>query len=168
MKYIKTTTPAEYPYSLAKLRTDFPQVSFPEGVPPDETLSIYGIFPVAATSAPDYDEATQRIVEIEPVYVAGAYRQAWQVIDLTPEEIVAKNAVYITAEEFRNRFTESEMDAVIAAAYAGDAICRRLLFKLQTNSGGVNLRGAAETAGIAYLQQAGLVSAERAQLILAT
>jgi hypothetical protein len=87
---------------------------------------------------------------------------------LTQMAEIETQPIYISAADFRNRFTDSEMDAILDAAYAGDAICRRLLFKLQTNSGGVNLRGAAETAGIAYLQQAGLVSAERAQLILAT
>jgi hypothetical protein len=74
--------------------------------------------------------------------------------------------VYVSAEEFRNRFSESAMDTIIAAAYDGDAICRRLLFKLQTNTSGVNLRGTAEIAGIAYLQQQGLLTAEEAQAIL--
>jgi hypothetical protein len=165
MNYVKTSNPPEYPYALTRLRSDFPQVSFPES-PSDETLSVYGIFPVELTSQPIHDEATQRIVEIDPVYVNGAYRQAWQIVDLTPEEIVAKNAVYVTAEDFRNRFSESAMDAIIAAAYDGDAVCRRLLFKLQTNTSGVNLRGTTEMAGIAYLQQLGLLTEEEAQAIL--
>jgi hypothetical protein len=79
---------------------------------------------------------------------------------------VESEPVYVSAEEFRNRFSESAMDTIIAAAYDGDAICRRLLFKLQTNTRGVNLRGTTEIAGIAYLQQQGLLTAEEAQAIL--
>ncbi|WP_031431819.1 hypothetical protein [Methylomicrobium agile] len=165
MNYVKTSNPPEYPYALTRLRTDFPQVSFPEN-PSDETLAEYGVFPVEPVPPPAHDESSQKAVEIDPVYVAGTYRQAWLIVDLTPEEIVAKNAVYVTDEDFRNRFSESAMDAIIAAAYDGDAVCRRLLFKLQTNANGVNLRGATETAGIAYLQQQGLVTAEEAQAIL--
>jgi hypothetical protein len=85
---------------------------------------------------------------------------------LTQIAEIENQPIYISADDFRNRFTDAEMDAILAAAYAGDTVCRRLLFKLQTNSSGINLRGATEIAGIAYLQQAGLLSPERAQIIL--
>lgn len=165
MKYLKNSTPVIYPYSLSNLYRDFPQVSFPEN-PSGETLAKYGVFPVESVPPPAHDESSQKAVEIDPVYVNGTYKQAWLIVNLTPEEIVAKNAVYITAEEFRNRFSESAMDAIIAAAYDGDAVCRRLLLKLQTNTSGVNLHGTTETAGIAYLQQLGLLTEEEAQAIL--
>lgn len=67
---------------------------------------------------------------------------------------------------FRDRFTADEMDAVIALAYGGDAVARRLLFKLQTQTS-INLDSAELMAGLDYLVTAGTLTAARVNEVVA-
>lgn len=95
--------------------------------------------------------------------------QAWAEAGNQPATIddVASNAPnIIPAGVFRDRFTEAEMDATLAAAYGGDAICRRLLLKLQTANEGIDLSGADTQGGVAYLRQIGVLTDERAAVVL--
>jgi hypothetical protein len=68
--------------------------------------------------------------------------------------------------EFRDRFTDTELDLIINAAYAGDAIARRVLMKIQTASDGVNLLSPEVQGGVMYLTQHGVLTKERAAQIL--
>jgi len=72
----------------------------------------------------------------------------------------------ITADHFRDRFTVEEMDAVLALAYGGDAIARRLLLKLQTQSV-INLGSAELLAGLDYLVTTGAITEARKVEVLA-
>lgn len=71
----------------------------------------------------------------------------------------------VSASEFRDRFTTDEMDAVLTLAYGGDAIARRLLFKLQTQAN-ISLDSPELIGGLAYLAQTGVVTQVRAVEVL--
>lgn len=72
----------------------------------------------------------------------------------------------IPANEFRERFTDAEMDIIIAQAYGGDIIARRLLLKLQTASEGVELDSKVVQDGLAYLVIKGALTADREIIIV--
>lgn len=72
----------------------------------------------------------------------------------------------ITAAMFRDRFTVAEMDAVLALSYGGDAVARRLLLKLQTQTS-INLDSAELMAGLDYLVTAGTLTAARVNEVVA-
>lgn len=77
-----------WPYSLSQLRQDEPLCSFSSN-PSDRELAWFGVYRVATTSQPEYDPATHRVVEVQPIEVDGTWQQAWQVVELTPEEAEA-------------------------------------------------------------------------------
>jgi hypothetical protein len=72
----------------------------------------------------------------------------------------------ITAWEFRDRFLTSEIDAILDLAYAGNAQARRLILKLQTATGGVDLDSDVVIAGVDFLvAQAILTPARKAEIL---
>ena len=77
-----------WPYSLSQLRADEPSRSFSSS-PSDAELAEYGVFRVHPQEQPSYDPATHRVVEVQPVEQDGAWQQAWEVVELTPEEAEA-------------------------------------------------------------------------------
>lgn len=75
----------QYPYSVFQLRSENPNLTFPET---KEILESMGCFHVVATGHPPYDY-TQDCVELTPVYNAAEqqWEQAWQVNAATQEEV---------------------------------------------------------------------------------
>lgn len=102
----------------------------------------------------------------EPDGVNGVAGATWQDGVLTPPPLPASRRT-VTVSEFRDRFTDAEMDAVLTLAYSGDAIARKLLLKIQTASEGVNLEAAEVAAGLGYLVSRGVIAAPRVDEILA-
>jgi hypothetical protein len=80
-------TPADsapvWPYGLADLRRDNPNVSFSAN-PTAEDLAPFGVFVVAPTNPPEHDPATHRPQEIQPICANGVWQQAWELIELPP------------------------------------------------------------------------------------
>lgn len=76
----------EYPYSLGKLRSDYPGTSFPVDVSVMGDLHLFGAFPVAETAAPVPTEA-QRVDELTPVAIGGVWTQRWALRDATQAEL---------------------------------------------------------------------------------
>lgn len=85
MSYINTIT-NQYPYSVAQLKRDNPQTSFPKN-PSAAALAEFGLYPVSSTTQPSFDATTHKLVESTPAYVNGAWLQVWEVVPLTSEEI---------------------------------------------------------------------------------
>jgi hypothetical protein len=86
MTYIRPSLAiGSWPYDLARLGVDFPNVSFPAN-PTPEDLAPFGIFPVVPTIAPPLDPPTQRLEEVYPILSKNEWLQNWRVVDLTPEE----------------------------------------------------------------------------------
>jgi len=73
-----------YPYSVAQLKQDNPQTSFPAQIN-DALLAEYGMFPVERTSCPavGFDK---NVTEGQPELVDGVWKQVWVVSDATYEE----------------------------------------------------------------------------------
>jgi hypothetical protein len=89
--HIKLTNGAPETYSIAQLRSDNPQVSFPQDIPED-TLAEFSVFPVQTTEPPTASET-------EVVESAGylqlpdkTWIQAWSVRPMNTEEIEALSA----------------------------------------------------------------------------
>ena len=78
-----------YPYTLERLRSDNPNVSFPKE-PSDELLSECGVFPVGYQSQPEYNRLTQRVDHaLEPELIEGKWVLRREVVDLSPEQQAA-------------------------------------------------------------------------------
>ena len=95
---------ATYPYSVGQLRRDNPNTSFPKSLP-TSTLEAYGVYSVVEAGTPPYDDLTQRIkISDQPELVGGVWTLTKTVIDLTSDQIAAKNtAVASINREKRNK-----------------------------------------------------------------
>lgn len=85
--YIKP--PSNYPYSLAQLRRDTPDTSYPSQMD-DAALAEHGVFRVTPVEPPGYEPATQNIAEALPVEIEGEWVQRWSVTEASPEEVTAR------------------------------------------------------------------------------
>lgn len=86
MTYINTQT-NQYPISEQEIRNQYPNTSFAN---PFVAPSEYAV--VFQAPAPAYDTLTQSVREIQPVLVNDKYQQAWEVYDLTPEQVASNQA----------------------------------------------------------------------------
>ncbi len=84
---IKNNTIAQYPYSESQLKSDNPQVSFPEVIPVD-TLAEYGVYEVVKTEKPSVTYK-QNLAEGTPVNDNGVWKQVWSVTDKPIDEVNA-------------------------------------------------------------------------------
>jgi hypothetical protein len=96
---------AQYPYSIADLKRDNPNTSFPSN-PSPELLAEFGMVPVVVTGQPEHDY-TKNCTEGLPQIVGNRWQQSWVVTDASPAEVAertAKKASEVRAE--RNRLLE--------------------------------------------------------------
>lgn len=93
MAYLKLVDGAihTYPYSVARLRRDHPNVSFPAR-PSNTLLAEWGVYPVTATARPARDD-TKNVTEAAPELVDGVWTQVWTVTDATAGQIAEREAV---------------------------------------------------------------------------
>lgn len=83
--HIKLTNGAPENYSVAQLRADNPQTSFPAQMP-DSLLAEWDVYPLTPTVPPAHDH-TKTMTEGTPVQVDGVWTQVWIMTDATQEEI---------------------------------------------------------------------------------
>lgn len=83
--HIKLTNGAPENYSVAQLRADNPQTSFPAQIP-DSLLAEWDVYPLTPTVPPAHDH-TKTMTEGTPVQVDGVWTQVWVMTDATQEEI---------------------------------------------------------------------------------
>ena len=95
--YVQLTNnqPSKFPYTLADLRRDNPNTSFPADVT-SEMLASFNVHLVTAAPVPDFDSKTHRVKQSVQL-VDGAWTQVWHLQEL-PEQQASAN---IRAE--RNR-----------------------------------------------------------------
>lgn len=112
--YIKAegSTIIQFPYTLTQLRSDNPNTSFPVR-PSEELLAGYSVFPVLAASPPEHDQITQRAEAADPVYEQEEWRQSWEIVDLSEEEVQAN------VDAVRARATLTRMAFMLALEDAG-------------------------------------------------
>lgn len=77
-----------FPYSVADLRSENPQVSFPE-ITTDNFLAEWGVYPYSAVPAPSITYR-QNIAEGTPVQINGVWTQVWLVTDASADEIASR------------------------------------------------------------------------------
>jgi hypothetical protein len=83
--YIKD---GQYPYSIAQLKQDNPQTSFPAEVS-DSLLAEFGMFKVESTEYPTVG-FDKNLTEGQPELVDGVWKQVWTVSDATAQEHLAR------------------------------------------------------------------------------
>jgi len=88
--FIKITNDTPANYSLAQLRQDNPQVSFPQNIP-DATLAEFDVYRLRPTTQPAYNIATERIEEGVSAQQDGEWVQVWNAVALTAEEVQQRN-----------------------------------------------------------------------------
>lgn len=81
----------QYPYSLANIRAANPNTSFPAEVD-DATMESYGAYRVYFVTPPVFDDRTQELIELTPVFNAADSRwtQVLEVRNLSPEQVQQK------------------------------------------------------------------------------
>lgn len=84
-----------------------------------------------------------------------------QIAALTPDP----NARVVSIDNYRDRFTPTELGAVLQCAYGGNVNCQMLLLKVQTATGGIDLDSQSVIDGLAYLTAIGILAAGRANEI---
>ena len=113
MAYLRLTeTGIVYPYTLAELRAEHPQTSFPHTLSP-ELLADFGVQQVQEVPAPDYDPLTQDREELPPAGVNGIWTQQWRVVAASPADVAARLA------RWRGQLTVTPRQARLAMQQAG-------------------------------------------------
>jgi len=79
---------AVWPYSLADLRRDNPNVSFSVS-PTADDLASFDVYEVQPTDQPTSNTRTTRLEEDHPELMDGMWQQRWTVRDASAEEIAA-------------------------------------------------------------------------------
>lgn len=106
-----------YPYLLAQIATDYPNVSFPRELTAT-VLADYAIYPVTLTAQPAYDVATQAVDEDAPQLADGVWTQQWTVRDLTAEELKARVPTVVTMRQARLALLQAGLLAQVETAIA--------------------------------------------------
>jgi len=79
--YINTET-MQYPLTVDQIKAMTPDTSFPDNYAPSAPYE-----PVLNSPQPTYNTMTQYCREVTPVLINGVWMQAWEVVDLDPEQI---------------------------------------------------------------------------------
>lgn len=80
-----------YPYSIALLRKDNPNTSFPSNLSSEE-LGAWDVFPVEETEQPEIDTLSQYLEEATPIFIDGSWKQQWSVFQVSDEEVAKRTA----------------------------------------------------------------------------
>ena len=78
-----------YPYTLTDLKLDNPGISFPKTIT-DELAETFNVFAVQPSAAPAYSNQTQSIQQINPTFDGSVWREAWETIELSAEDIASR------------------------------------------------------------------------------
>ncbi len=106
----------KYPCTLRDLQELYPNVMFTLPLEA-EPLAEYGVVDVVEVAPPTFDNSTQRLVELDPVFSEGTWTQRWSVVDLTQEEIdAAYNAQANWQQFYGGLLTSTTFGHVQAAA----------------------------------------------------
>lgn len=80
----------KYPYTIAQLRKDNPNISFPKN-PSPETLASFNVFEVISSIAPEVDH-TQDVGEGFPQKINGVWTQHWLVETVNETTLAQRTA----------------------------------------------------------------------------
>ena len=86
LAFIENGAITSYPIKLANLRQRFPNTSFSSNLQGAD-LSAFGVVTVEPTERPVVNLTLQKVEEGDPALVDGVWKQVWNVIDLSAEEL---------------------------------------------------------------------------------
>ena len=86
LAFVSADAIEQYPIGGVEVRRKFPNTSFPKDIESAD-LSAFGVATVYNTDQPAIDENTQSIKEGTPALINGIWKQVWNVISLTTEEL---------------------------------------------------------------------------------
>lgn len=91
MKYIQTNQQNEFVRHLSNATQYWDDNNYctPEALLKDGKALEFRVFPYYSSAKPEYDEITQGIRDVSPKLINGLWTEAWEVYDLSPEEIAA-------------------------------------------------------------------------------
>ena len=78
-----------YPYSIAELKQENSQTSFPK-IMSSELLANFGIHYVVETSPPTYDSINEDLNEVIPTQIDNVWTQQWVVSSASSEDIAVR------------------------------------------------------------------------------
>ena len=161
MQVINTTTLAVC--SIHEFRALFPSVSFPA----DTSLidfAAYGYAPIVATAHPAYDPATHKIEAAAPVQDGDVWREAWQVVPLSDEELqsLRRDTRVLTRVQFLQRLTAQEWAAAVTSTVPEVLYFVELVRAAQE----IDLDDPQTQAGLQVAVQAGVLTEARAGEVL--
>ena len=120
MAYINTHT-QQYPVSEAQIRAAYPHTSF--SIPFVAPEPYVWVFP---TPQPDYDVATQGVMEAAPLWTGKVYQQGWNVVSLSAEQRAAyqSNKLAQEAQTIADKIEQlwQAADAYVTGCISGVAI----------------------------------------------
>lgn len=125
--YIKINEGVPEAYSVAQLRADNPQTSFPAQMT-DELLAEWGVFPVEPSVPPLCKE--KEVVEDAGFLQLqdGSWKQAWLVRPMNAQEL---EALAREKDELRKIAYQNEADPLFFKAQRGEATMQEWLDKVQ-------------------------------------
>jgi hypothetical protein len=86
---VKDNQIIKYPYTIKELKEDNPNVSFLDDIPVDLiTLKKYDTYSVTLTDKP-LCNIYQHVLEKDPVVDNDCYKQVWEIVELSQDEIVS-------------------------------------------------------------------------------
>ena len=128
--YIRLTNGNPTSYSIAYLRRDNPQVSFPENISVD-ILAEYNVYPLRLTASPTYDPLTQNITEGVAEKQGEEWVQVWIVTEASAEEIAERQEQHTAqVEAKRAEAYRTESDPLFFKSQRGEATHQEWLDKV--------------------------------------
>ena len=88
LAFVSADAIEQYPIGGVDIRRRFPNTSFPKDIE-NADLSAFGVATVYNSEQPTIDESTQKIEEGTPAFANGVWKQVWNVISFTAEELAS-------------------------------------------------------------------------------
>lgn len=112
--YIRLIDGKPQPYSVQQLRSENPQVSFPDR-PSLDLLASYDIYPLMRAAPPAHDPLRESVRMVDPAPVDGVWTQQWEILPL-PASTILENMKAARAEAYK-----TESDPLFFKAQRGEA-----------------------------------------------
>lgn len=117
--YIKLINNNIVSYTIAQLKNDNPQVSFPSEIAAD-TLANFGVYALLPTPTPEYNADTQHASEGKPKLINGAWTQTWVITNKSAEELNAellnwRKRVKVSPLQFRRALRQTGLSAQVSS-----------------------------------------------------
>lgn len=119
MYYLKLNNGVPEKYSLSRLRTDYPNVSFPDK-PTEEMLAQYDVYPYTRPAVSVFDTLAWRAIDGDFTQVDGAWTLPYQMVKLSQsqaESRVRHQRTNLLADCDWTQVTDSALSAEAKAAW---------------------------------------------------